>query len=41
MTHAELNVNIITLKLYSMFYSFVLNDFDRVKLYSIENRLII
>ncbi|KAM3128636.1 hypothetical protein pb186bvf_019265 [Paramecium bursaria] len=29
MSHAELNVNILTLKLYSMFYSFVLNDFDR------------
>lgn len=30
MTHAELNINVVTLKLYSLFYSLMMNDFDRV-----------
>lgn len=30
MTHAELNINGITLKLYSLFYSIMMNDYDRV-----------
>ncbi|CAD8203797.1 unnamed protein product [Paramecium octaurelia] len=29
LSHAQLNINVITLKLYSMFYSLVMNDFDR------------
>ncbi|CAD8115189.1 unnamed protein product [Paramecium sonneborni] len=29
LSHAQLNINVITLKLYSLFYSLVMNDFDR------------
>jgi len=34
LNHAQLNINVITLKLYSLFYSLVMNDFDRVILRS-------